>query len=986
MLKVTRRIGTAGLTGVVAVALCAGVGATTAFGATRTVDYNEDVASWNIPTTPMTNTVWKDADGNVVDEGTEGATQYKVLTTWAEAWSTSGSDYLGMSNSAFYGNGGNGNATVLTLDKASKQTTVGVWATDANVNPNAYNWNTFYNLYAQNMGYDAEDYSDWGSITSGSNKSPDGGANWSTEAGVWCGFKYRPDVVTTNNNLSAAAAATYIGYIQNGQYAADSISSGSTLAPDASVAPDGYAIVSMSGTHVADVNGDVLCIPGNDGTVTYSTTTSGQGMQAVTTYNYTDNGDGTADFETKEGYIVLAVLSESKDRSGNVTYAPGSIYEIQDADGATISKAATAGEYDQSYAVYGDANYDPEIVSYNNNTMYSFGNSLYTLAAAGEEVIEDTADYAGLDDNEALTWKTVNKLPRSGRYTETPTECALNYEKLVKGAAFYTLSQIDQGNVQKKKVAYINTEFGGSSVEEGTVIVAVMDYVEGIGGGPVDGQAGYSTLAVDQLTTDTKSGAKQGTSMSYSSSDNSTASFQLYVATADDLATCDAIYMPESTKTAAQWQAWIEQYATTDEAKAAAENITYVVNGMPCATNGSNMTIEKTLYPTMALDCIYPELFPNMELSTYWCDAIYHINSSSLTSAMQWIYHQSPLAEGTSLDNLGKDYNRADVLAKFTEGYQYFQTSKNTDATISRILANEPLDGVEIEGGYHFNAFEPSEAWVASETGSYVSNPADQTVGVGDTATFSVSALGEVSSYQWKYSTDGTKWNNVTIAGAKTADLAIAATAAKDGRQFKCVVTFADGQVIESEAATLNVIANEITTQPADASAAQGTTATFTVAATNAASYQWQYSKDGSTWNKVTTASATTDTLEVAATATKSGRQYRCVVTFNNGTKATSDAATLTVAANAITSQPAAATVSAGQTATFSVEATNAASYQWYYSKNGTTWYKVTTASATSADLKVAATAAKSGRQYRCTVTFENGATMKSSAAALTVE
>jgi hypothetical protein len=573
----------------------------------------------------MTNTVWKDAQGNVVAEGTEGATQYKVLTTWAEAWSTSGSDYLGMSNSAYYGNGGNGNATVVDVNTAAKTTTVGVWATSANVNPNAYNWNTFYNLYQQSIGADSTTYSDWGTVTS-TGSSPDGVSAWDSSSGVWCGFKYRPDVVTTNNNLSAANAATYISYINNGQYCANP-----------------------------------------------NVETTGEGQQAKNTYTPVANEDGTYDTAT--------------------------------------------------YYVYGDETYNPQIVAYSNASFYNFSNSLYELAAAGEAVIEETADNPGLDSGEALTWKTVNKLPRSSRYTETPTECALSYEKLIKGSAYYTLSKINDGTVDRKKVALVNTDFSSEDVAEGTVKVVVLDFVEQIGQGPVDGMSGWLSLCVDQLSTSTPSGDKAGTGGGGGGGGASSTStpYQYYIATADDLASCDAIYMPESTKTATQWQEWIEKYATTDALKANASSINYVVNGMPCATNGSNFTIEKTLYPVMAMDCIYPELFPNMQLSTYWCDAIYHLNSSSLASAMSWIYASSPLAEGTSLTTLGTNYSRSAVDAKFAEGLKYYQANKYTDMTLGRIFAGRSI----IDGGvgdFDASVFEPSSYWLQSSTDKTVTS------------------------------------------------------------------------------------------------------------------------------------------------------------------------------------------------------------------------------------------------------------------------
>ncbi|RZL17415.1 MAG: choice-of-anchor D domain-containing protein, partial [Pedobacter sp.] len=81
-----------------------------------------------------------------------------------------------------------------------------------------------------------------------------------------------------------------------------------------------------------------------------------------------------------------------------------------------------------------------------------------------------------------------------------------------------------------------------------------------------------------------------------------------------------------------------------------------------------------------------------------------------------------------------------------------------------------------------------------------------------------------------------------------------------------------------SQAVTV-VLANAITTEPTNQTVSVGTTATFTVVASNATSYQWQVNT-GSGWNNVstgtggTTASYTTPTTTLAM----SGYQYKVIV------------------------------------------------------------------------------------------------------------
>src|SRR3989442_4623731 len=121
-----------------------------------------------------------------------------------------------------------------------------------------------------------------------------------------------------------------------------------------------------------------------------------------------------------------------------------------------------------------------------------------------------------------------------------------------------------------------------------------------------------------------------------------------------------------------------------------------------------------------------------------------------------------------------------------------------------------------------------------------------------------------------------------------------------------------------------------IATQPVNQTVTAGQTATFTVAATGTAplSYQWQ--RNAGKIGGATSASYTTP----ATTTADSGSAFAVVVTNTAGT-ATSGAATLTVnpapVAPTITTQPVNQTVTAGQTASFTVAATGTAplSYQW---------------------------------------------------------
>ena len=255
--------------------------------------------------------------------------------------------------------------------------------------------------------------------------------------------------------------------------------------------------------------------------------------------------------------------------------------------------------------------------------------------------------------------------------------------------------------------------------------------------------------------------------------------------------------------------------------------------------------------------------------------------------------------------------------------------------------------------------------------------PGNQTVTAGQTATFGVAATGTAPlSYQWKK-------NGANISGATSASYTTPATTTADnGSTFVVAVSNTAGTAT-STAATLTVsaaaIAPAITTQPGNQTVTAGQTATFGVAATGTAPLSYQWKKNGANISGATSASYTTP----ATTTADNGSTFVVAVSNTAGT-ATSTAATLTVSAAAIapaiTTQPGNQTVTAGQTATFGVAATGTAplSYQW--KKNGANISGATSASYTTP----ATTTADNGSTFVVAVSNTAG-TATSTAATLTV-
>ena len=139
--------------------------------------------------------------------------------------------------------------------------------------------------------------------------------------------------------------------------------------------------------------------------------------------------------------------------------------------------------------------------------------------------------------------------------------------------------------------------------------------------------------------------------------------------------------------------------------------------------------------------------------------------------------------------------------------------------------------------------------------------------------------------------------------------------------------------------------------------------------ATGAKSYQWYYRTSATdTWKAVSVASGKTANYSLTAAVKHDGYQYRCLVK-NAVSSVYSKTVTLTVNPK-ITTQPASKSVTAGTTVTFTVKATGAKSYQWYYRTSAAgTWKAVSAASGTTASYSLKTAARHNGYQYRCVIT-----------------
>ena len=262
-------------------------------------------------------------------------------------------------------------------------------------------------------------------------------------------------------------------------------------------------------------------------------------------------------------------------------------------------------------------------------------------------------------------------------------------------------------------------------------------------------------------------------------------------------------------------------------------------------------------------------------------------------------------------------------------------TISGADPTINAGKANATFTAGATGGNGSADATVDSATVTAlitiNQPTAIVTNPTDQTVCDGGTATFTASANGfPTPTVQWQVSTGGPFTD---IPGATSTTLMFTATAADNGNQYRAVFTNSSGTATTT-AATLTVnTAPAVTTNPVDATVCDGATATFTAAASGspAPTVQWQVSSGGPFTD---IPGATSTTLMFTATTADNGKQYRAVFTNTCGT-ATTTAATLTVNASTSATTPADQTVCQGATASFSTTASGTGPFHYAWTVDG---------------------------------------------------
>ncbi|MGN0793284.1 MAG: leucine-rich repeat protein [Aristaeellaceae bacterium] len=359
--------------------------------------------------------------------------------------------------------------------------------------------------------------------------------------------------------------------------------------------------------------------------------------------------------------------------------------------------------------------------------------------------------------------------------------------------------------------------------------------------------------------------------------------------------------------------------------------------------------------------------------------ATFSIEAKGDNLTYQWQFHKADVTTWFDSGMTGSNTNAISVeLTNARNGYAYRCAVTNGDGkTLYSNAAELTIDQ---------NGFE-----IITQPKSYAGN-------VGDTATFRIVATGEGLTYQWQFRpASASAWFDSGMTGSTTAQINVELTKARDGYAYRCVVTDASGKQLVSDPASLSIssaTAFAIVTHPKDYAGQIGDIAAFKVVATGTGlTYQWQFHPAGvNAWYDSGMTGSKSEQMNVELTQARVGYAYRCAVTDINGNKLYSNAATLSLAAEAeplvIVTQPATQKLDIGQTATYKVVATGTGlSYQWQFLNPALgVWQDSGMTGCNTNSISVVLTEARNGYSYRCRIKDVTGKTVLSDAAQLLYE
>ena len=313
-------------------------------------------------------------------------------------------------------------------------------------------------------------------------------------------------------------------------------------------------------------------------------------------------------------------------------------------------------------------------------------------------------------------------------------------------------------------------------------------------------------------------------------------------------------------------------------------------------------------------------------------------------------------------------------------------TNNLNDRYVFTSSAEESPDGTRFRWMGYVNGILCYSNEVTLSLFDIKTDPTSKAVDSGADVDFTVEATGDAAGYRWEKQESST-WTPITdgesVSGATSTKLQLSGVKVANSGEYRCVATSKRGTTCESGTATLTVF--DITKQPESSKSAEvGATDTLSVATSgDVKSYQWEKEVNGS-WTEIS--GATGATLQLINVMGSDAGSYRCVITSERNTTATSNAAVLTVLpALAFTTNPTDALVESGKTASFAVQAAgDGVTYQWQRKKPGGDWTDMT--GATGATLELGAVSeGDDGSLFRCVAKSSLGTVKTSTEAKLTV-
>ena len=272
---------------------------------------------------------------------------------------------------------------------------------------------------------------------------------------------------------------------------------------------------------------------------------------------------------------------------------------------------------------------------------------------------------------------------------------------------------------------------------------------------------------------------------------------------------------------------------------------------------------------------------------------------------------------------------------------------------------------------------------------SIITQPTDITAKTGDSVSFSVTASGDIISYEWQQSSSGITWSTMSSAAAKSSTLKLKASTSTLGKYYRCQIKDIYGAVVVTKAVIFKQKC-QIDRSSGSVTTTVGSKVQFFVKASgDSLTYQWQEkTSDAKSWNDITWAVSNKDTLSFnVSSANRFGSQYRCKIMDKYGVTLYSKPVTLQKKSTPakITSQPHDATVSLYQTAQLTVKTTgDVVSYQWQERASASAnWTNSKLTGSKTKGLAVTLTSANVNHQYRCVIKDADGNTLYTSIAIL---